>query len=288
MRLDGRRNSNNVEDRRGMSGRAMGIGGGIVGVIAVVIITLMSGGNIGDVISNVIGQGGLPAGQSEYVETAEDARLADLTSKVLAGTEDVWTAEFRRQGWGEYDPPKLVLFHGAVQSGCGNATSQTGPFYCSADETVYIDLDFFKDMEQTIGGGGDFAYAYVIAHEVGHHVQNQLGTLGQAHAKMNELSETESNKISVRLELQADFYAGVWAYKDNEMFGSLEDGDIENAINVASKIGDDYLQRKAYGREMPESFNHGRSEQRVRWFRKGITTGDPRLGDTFSPAYSAL
>lgn len=288
MRLDGRRNSSNVEDRRHLSGRSIGIGGGIVGIIAVAIITLISGGNIGDVISNVVGQSSMTTGQSEYVETPEDARLADLASKVLAGTEDVWTAEFQRQGWGTYEPPKLVLFHGAVQSGCGNATSQTGPFYCSADRTVYIDLDFFKDMERNIGGGGDFAYAYVIAHEVGHHVQNQLGTLGAAHSKMNQLSETEANKISVRLELQADFYAGVWAYKDNEMFGSLEDGDIENAIDVASKIGDDYLQRKAYGREMPDSFNHGRSEQRVRWLKKGLATGNPNLGDTFSPAYSSL
>ncbi len=288
MRLDGRRNSSNVEDRRHLSGRSIGIGGGIAGIIIVAVITLLSGGNIGDVISNVAGQTGLSSDQSEYVETPEDARLADLASKVLAGTEDVWTAEFQRQGWGTYEPPKLVLFHGAVQSGCGNATSQTGPFYCSADQTVYIDLDFFKDMEQNIGGGGDFAYAYVIAHEVGHHVQNQLGTLGAAHNKMNQLSETEANKISVRLELQADFYAGVWAYKDNEMFGSLEDGDIENAINVASKIGDDYLQRKAYGREMPDSFNHGRSEQRVRWLKKGLTTGNPNLGDTFSPSYASL
>lgn len=288
MRLDGRRNSSNVEDRRGLSGRTIGIGGGIIGVIAVAVITLLSGGNIGDIVSNVVSGGGLGSEQSEYVETPEDARLADLASKVLAGTEDVWTAEFERQGWGTYNPPKMVLFHGSVQSGCGHATSQTGPFYCSADETVYIDLDFFKDMEQNIGGGGDFAYAYVIAHEVGHHVQNELGTLGATHEKMNSLSETEANKISVRLELQADFYAGVWAYKDNEMFGSIEDGDIENAINVASKIGDDYLQRKAYGREMPDSFNHGRSDQRVRWLKKGIYTGNPNLGDTFSPAYSSL
>lgn len=288
MRLDGRRNSSNVEDRRGLSGRSIGIGGGILGIIAVAVITLISGGDIGDVVSNIMGQGGLQGGSSEYVETPEDARLADLTSKVLAGTEDVWTAEFERQGWGTYEPPKLVLFHGSVQSGCGHATSQTGPFYCSADETVYIDLDFFKDMERNIGGGGDFAYAYVIAHEVGHHVQNQLGTLSAVHSKMNELPEKEANKLSVRLELQADFYAGVWAYKDNEMFGSLEDGDIENAINVASKIGDDYLQRKAYGREMPDSFNHGRSEQRVRWLRKGLSSGNSNLGDTFSPSYSSL
>ncbi len=287
MKLDGRRNSNNVEDRRGVSGTA--IGGGIVGVIIAGIIALLSGsGDIGDVVNNVIGE--MSGGQqsTEYVETEEDARLADLTSKVLAGTEDVWTREFKRQGWGEYKCPKLVLFHGSVSSACGSATSQTGPFYCSGDQTVYIDLDFFSTMRESIGGGGDFAYAYVIAHEVGHHVQYLRGTLQAAHEQMAKLSETESNKVSVRLELQADYYAGVWAYQDNDMFGSIEDGDIANAIDVAGKIGDDYLQKKAYGREMPESFNHGRSEQRVRWLKKGITTGDPNGGDTFSLSYSSL
>ncbi len=207
---------------------------------------------------------------------------------MLAGTEDVWTREFRRQGWGEYEAPRMVLFSGAVNSGCGQATSQTGPFYCSADQTVYIDLDFFKDMKHTIGADGDFAYAYVIAHEVGHHVQYLLGTLGDAHSRMSRLSETEANKISVRLELQADFYAGVWAALDNEMFNSIEEGDVENAINAASKIGDDYLQKKAYGREIPDAFNHGRSEQRVRWLTKGIQTGNPNYGDTFSHAYDRL
>ncbi len=289
MRLDGRRRSSNVDDRRRISGKTAGIGGGIVGVIIVAVLTLLGGGDIVDVIGRVMGSGAIQgSGTTEYVETEEDARLADLSSKVLAGTEDVWTREFRRQGWGEYECPKLVLFHGAVQSGCGNATSQTGPFYCSADQTVYIDLDFFKTMESSIGGGGDFAYAYVIAHEVGHHVQYLLGTLSEAHEQMSRLPEKEANKISVRLELQADFYAGVWAYQDNEMFGSIEDGDIANAVNVASKIGDDYLQRQAYGREMPDSFNHGRSEQRVRWLKKGIQTGNPLLGDTFSPSYSSL
>lgn len=287
MRLDGRRRSGNVDDRRGLSGKTIGVGGGIIGLIVAGLFTLLSGGDIGDVVSNVAGQLGQTR-QSAYVETEEDARLADLTSKVLAGTEDVWTREFERQGWGEYECPKLVLFHGAVNSGCGSATAQTGPFYCSADQTVYIDLDFFKDMEQNIGGGGDFAYAYVIAHEVGHHVQYLLGTLDDAHRSMSRLPESDANKVSVRLELQADYYAGVWAYKDNEMFGSIEDGDIENAINVASKIGDDYLQRKAYGREMPDSFNHGRSEQRVRWLKKGLTTGDATGGDTFSVPYDRL
>ena len=292
MRLDGRRQSGNVEDRRGRSaGRAIGVGGGILGVVIAAVVTLMSGGSLGDVINQVGGQmlsNQNATYQQGYQPDAEDERLADLASKVLAGTEDVWGEEFRRQGWGEYQAPKMVLYSGAVQSGCGHATSQTGPFYCSADQTVYIDLQFFKDMKRDIGAGGDFAYAYVIAHEVGHHVQNLLGTLPEAHQQMSRLPEKEANKISVRLELQADCYAGVWANRDNAMFGSIEPGDIENAIAVASKIGDDYLQRKAYGTEMPDSFNHGRSEQRVRWLKRGIESGNPNVADTFSPSYASL
>lgn len=289
MRLNGRRNSSNISDRRGVSGKTIGIGGGIAGVVIVAIVTLLGGGNIGDVLTNVMSQGGITnQQQADYVPDAEDERLADLASKVLAGTEDVWTEEFRRQGWGEYECPKMVLYTGTISTACGQGSSQVGPFYCSADQTVYIDLDFFKDMEQTIGAGGDFTYAYVIAHEVGHHVQYLLGTLDAAHNKMSGLSQTEANKISVRLELQADFYAGVWANRDNAMFNSIEPGDVENAINAASKIGDDYLQRKATGREQPESFNHGRSAQRVKWLQRGIDTGDPRMGDTFSIPYLQL
>lgn len=292
MRMEGRRRSGNVEDRRGLSGgKKIGIGGGIVGIIIVAVVTLLSGGNMGDVLTNVMSQGGFDTSQSyagNYTPDAEDERLAEFASQILAGTEDVWTQEFRKQGWGEYRAPKLVLFSGAVQSGCGNATSQTGPFYCSADQAVYLDLDFFKQMGQTIGADGDFAYAYVIAHEVGHHVQYLLGTLEEAHSAMSRMNERDANRISVRLELQADYYAGVWASLDNRMFNSLEEGDVENAVNAASKIGDDYLQRQAYGREIPDSFNHGRSEQRVRWLTKGIRTGDPLQGDTFSPDYSAL
>lgn len=291
MRMDGRRTSGNVDDRRRSGiGRAAGIGGGIVGVLIVAAITLFSGGSLGDVLTNVVGSGmGQQSGYAQdYEPTAEDEQLAEFASQILAGTEDVWTREFQRQGWGEYECPKMVLYSGAVNTGCGQGTSQTGPFYCSADRTVYLDLDFFKQMQQQMGAGGDFAFAYVIAHEVGHHVQYLLGTLDQAHSAMSRLSETEANKISVRLELQADFYAGVWANHDNEMFNSLEPGDVEEAINAASRIGDDYLQRQAYGREMPDTFNHGRSEQRVRWLSKGIRTGDPELGDTFSPQYSSL
>lgn len=289
--MTGRRRSGNIVDRRSIgTGGKLGIGGGIVGVIIVVAITLFSGGGIGDVLGNIMGSGALSpqyASQS-YEPTAEDERLAVFASQVLAGTEDVWTREFKRQGWGEYECPKMVVYSGAVNSGCGHATSQVGPFYCSADETVYIDLDFFKDMERNIGAGGDFAYAYVIAHEVGHHVQHLLGTLDKAHRAMSGMSERESNRTSVRLELQADFYAGVWANRDNALFGSLEPGDAERAIAAASKIGDDYLQRKAYGREMPDSFNHGRSSQRVAWLKKGLATGDPAQGDTFTPAYDEL
>lgn len=282
MRLDGRRQSNNIFDKRGVSGKTIGIGGGIIGVVIAGIITLLSGGDLSDVAGNALRMMGDESTQSSYTPDAEDQELYDLSSKVLAGTEDVWTRIFREQGWGEYRPPKMVIYHGSIQTGCGQGTAQIGPFYCSADQTVYIDLDFFKSMQEQIGASGDFSYAYVIAHEVGHHVQYLLGTLDKAHAAMARLPEKDANEISVRLELQADYYAGVWGNKDNEMFGSIEPGDVEEAINAASKIGDDYLQKKAYGREMPDSFNHGRSEWRVRWLSKGLKTGDPLQGDTFS------
>lgn len=290
MRLDGRRQSSNVDDRRG---RRAGIGGkiaggSIAGVIIAAVIAWMSGGNPLDVITS---QGGaMLSGGNEataYVPTQDEEELAVFSKQILAGTEDVWGEIFRRNGL-EYEPPRLVLFTGAVQSGCGGATSQTGPFYCSADKSVYIDLSFFRDMRRNLGADGDFAYAYVIAHEVGHHVQNLLGTLDQAHERMGRLSEAEANKISVRLELQADYYAGVWAHNDNKRFNSLEPGDIEEALDAASKIGDDYLQKKARGYAVPDSFNHGTSAQRSRWLRKGLATGDPSQGDTFSPLYSAL
>ena len=224
---------------------------------------------------------------STYTPSAQEEQLATFSRQILAGTEDVWTKLFAQQGL-RYEPPTLVLYSGAVQSGCGNATSQTGPFYCSADQSVYIDLSFFTDMKRTLGADGDFAYAYVIAHEVGHHVQYLLGTLDKAHEQMARVSQKEANQISVRLELQADFYAGVWANNDNRRFNSLEPGDIEEAVDAASKIGDDYLQKKAQGYTVPDSFNHGTSAQRQRWLRLGLSTGDPSRGDTFSPSYSSL
>lgn len=286
MRLDGRRESRNVRDIRGKGGKAAGLGLG--GLVIVGIITWLLGGNPLDVVRQA---GGLEAitgtQQTEYVPTPEEEALAVFSKQILAGTEDVWTAEFRRLGL-EYEPPTLVLFTGNVQSACGGATSSTGPFYCSADRSVYIDLSFFSTMKKQFGSAGDFAYAYVIAHEVGHHVQNLLGTLRQAHTAMNQTSQAEANKISVRLELQADFYAGLWAHHDNEMFNSLEAGDLEEGLEIASRIGDDYLQKKAQGYAVPETFNHGTSAQRARWLKKGFTTGDIEKGDTFSPQYSRL
>lgn len=288
MNLDGRRQSSNVEDRRGtrISGKAAG-GLGLGGIIIVGIITLLLGGNPADVIQTISGLGPGIEYSSDRTPTAEEEELAVFSSQILAGTEDVWTSIFRQYGR-TYEPPKLVLYTDYVQTASGTASAASGPFYNSADQTVYIDLSFFTSMKKEIGADGDFAYAYVIAHEVGHHVQYLLGTLGEAHSQMSRMSEKQSNQMSVRLELQADFYAGVWAYNDNRMFGSLERGDIEEGMAVASKIGDDYLQKKAYGRTVPDSFNHGTSEQRSRWLRKGLTTGDISQGDTFSPAYSSL
>lgn len=283
MRLDGRRVSRNVRDIRGKGGKAAGIG--IGGVIVIGLITLLMGVNPLEVL-NMVSTG---EGYSEtYTPTAEEEELATFAKQILAGTEDVWTDIFKQMGL-RYEPPTLVLFSGSVQSGCGGATASTGPFYCSADKSVYLDLSFFTSMKKEFGTAGDFAYAYVIAHEVGHHVQNLLGTLRQAHTAMSQASsQAESNKISVRLELQADFYAGVWAHHDNEMFNSLEPGDIEEGIAIASRIGDDYLQKQARGYAVPDSFNHGTSAQRVRWLKRGFEKGDPEYGDTFSPDYNRL
>lgn len=288
MRLNGRRESTNVDDRRGGRGGKK-IGLGIGGIVIAALITWIMGGNPLSVldqstISEIIAP---QEGGSAYVPSAEEEELAKFSRQILAGTEDVWTNEFEKLGL-TYEPPRLVLFTGSVQSGCGGATSSSGPFYCSADQSVYIDLSFFSQMRQQLGADGDFAYAYVIAHEVGHHVQYLLGTLGRAHQQMSNMSEAESNRISVRLELQADFYAGIWAYHDNKMFNSLEDGDIEKGLNVASKIGDDYLQRKAQGYTVPDAFNHGTSEQRVRWLKKGLMSGNIQNGDTFTMPYNQL
>ena len=287
MRLDGRRESSNVDDRR-RSGGGKKAGIGIGGLVIAALITWMMGGNPLSVLTQA-DLGSMLTEQSggSYEPSAEEEALAKFSKQILAGTEDVWTQEFKKMGR-TYRAPRLVLFHGSVQSGCGGASSQMGPFYCSADESVYIDLSFFSEMKQQLGADGDFAYAYVIAHEVGHHVQHLLGILDNAHQQMSRMSQKESNRMSVRLELQADFLAGIWAYHDNRMFNSLEDGDIEEGLNVASKIGDDYLQKQAQGYTVPDAFNHGTSAQRVRWLRKGLNSGNVDEGDTFSQSYSEL
>ena len=279
MRLTGRRESNNVEDRRGMSTGAKAGIGGIGGIIMIALFTFLSGGNLGDVVTNVVQQGAMNQGteqsqqQGEREFTAEEQQLAKFSRQILAATEDVWTEQFQKMGR-KYTPPTLVLFTSSVQSACGGATSAVGPFYCSADQKLYIDLSFFSNMKSQLGADGDFAYAYVIAHEVGHHVENLLGILGKAHEQMARMNSTEANKVSVKLELLADYYAGVWAHYDNEEYLSLEDGDLEEAIRCAEVIGDNYLQEKASGYSQPETFTHGTSEQRMKWLKLGIETGD--------------
>lgn len=285
MNLEGRRQSTNVDDRRGSSvGKAGGIGLG--GILIAGLLYLVFGVNPTEVLQQTGAIGGTQI-ESDYTPSAEEEQLAVFSKQILAGTEDVWSKIFRANGR-TYEPPRLVLYNDYVQTSTGTASASTGPFYSSADQTVYIDLSFFTSMKKQIGADGDFAYAYVIAHEVGHHVQYLLGDLQDAHRQMQRVSEKESNQISVRLELQADFYAGVWAHHDNKMFNSLEEGDIEEGLAVAAKIGDDYLQRKAYGYTVPDAFNHGTSDQRARWLKKGISTGDPSKGDTFSIPYNQL
>lgn len=285
MRLNGRRESNNVDDRRGQSSGISGIGGlGIGGIIIAALVTWFMGGNPLDVLQQVdpssLNITQQAEGGREFTE--EEQELAKFSSQILAGTEDVWTEEFKKMGR-TYVAPKMVLYTGSTNTACGNGSAAMGPFYCSGDQTVYIDLSFFMDMKKQLGADGDFAYAYVIAHEVGHHVQYLLGFLDKVHSQMSRVSQTESNKLSVGLELQADYYAGVWAHHDNKMFGSLEDGDIEEAINCAGKIGDDYLQKKARGYAQPETFNHGTSAQRTQWLNQGIKTGDTsRAMDAFN------
>lgn len=289
MRLNGRRESSNVDDRRGRRSGVAGMGGlGIGGVVIVALITWLMGGNPLDALQYVdTGQMTNVTTQGEQQFSAEEEELAKFSKQILAGTEDVWDEEFRKMGK-EYIPPRMVLYTGSVQTGCGNGQASMGPFYCSADQTVYIDLSFFSQMKSQLGADGDFAYAYVIAHEVGHHVQFLLGTLDKAHQQMAASSKTESNKINVRLELQADFYAGVWAYHDNEKFQSLEDCDLEEALRCAQVIGDNYLQEKARGYSQPETFTHGTSQQRMKWLKLGVTTGDVSRGNTFSIPESQL
>jgi predicted metalloprotease len=275
MKLDGRRESSNVEDRRGLSGKAVA-GGGIGAVIIAALFAWMSGG---DPLS-----AGLQAAQEQMAQrtetvdeqnfTEEEQALASDCKKILASTEDVWGPVFEKMG-GTYTSPTLVLFSNQVNSACGNATAAVGPFYCSGDQKLYIDLSFFTQMKRQLGvEGNTFAYAYVIAHEIGHHVEYSLGILGKAHQAMNQTDQVKANQISVRLELLADYYAGVWAHYEDQMNHSMEYGDLEKGLELAKAIGDDWLQKKAQGRATPESFTHGTSDQRKRWLRRGYETGD--------------
>lgn len=287
MKLNGRRTSSHVEDRRGLSGGGKA-GLGLGGIVVVALLTFLMGGDLGDVFRNVASSGGLATQQASYEPTAENEALATFSSQILASTEDVWSRYFASNGLGTYEAPTLVLYTGTTSTRCGQGQAAMGPFYCSADKKLYIDLSFFSSMKQQLGADGDFAYAYVIAHEVGHHVQHVLGTLDQAHARMARMNASDSNRMSVRIELQADFYAGVWAHYEKAMFNSLDQGDLEEAIRCASVIGDDYLQKKAQGYAVEESFTHGTAAQRMRWLKRGMETGDIRQGDTFSLRDSQL
>ena len=285
MKLTGRRESSNVEDRRGMSsGAKVGIGGGIGAIIIGIIMSFLGGGgsNGGGInVGEILGQLTQGAQQTESVDPAsfseEEQQLAKECRQILASTEEVWTKVFKDNGYGAYKAPTLVLFTNSVQSACGNATAAVGPFYCSGDQKLYIDLSFFTEMKRQLGvEGNTFAYAYVIAHEIGHHVENMLGSLSKAHQDMSRTNKTKANQISVRLELLADYYAGVWAHYENEMYHSLEYGDMEKGLELAQAIGDDWLQKQAQGYTTPEAFTHGTSVQRKRWLKKGFESGDMR------------
>ncbi len=271
MRWRGRQASGNVSDRRGMGGK-LAIGGGLGGIV-VLIISMLLGGNPLDTI-NVGSQG-------NYTPSAEEDERAQFVGVVLKDTEDVWNALFDQQFNADYQEPQLVLFSQSDQSGCGFASAATGPFYCPLDNSVYIDLSFADQLAEQFGAAGDFALAYVVAHEVGHHVQNLLGTSDKVQSARQRSSEVEGNKLSVALELQADFYAGVWAHHAQEMNQVLEPGDIEEALRAANAIGDDRLQKQSQGYVVPDAFTHGTSEQRMYWFRKGFETGDINQGNTF-------
>ena len=271
-----------MEDMRGQGGGGRVIGGGL-GMLVIVLVVWLLGGDPLALLSQMAQKGGGPALASapNGPRSADEERAAKFVSVVLRDTEEVWGDVFARMG-ASYRQPKLVLFTGQVNSGCGRASAAMGPFYCPADQNVYIDLSFFDQMRDELGASGDFAHAYVIAHEVGHHVQKLMGTSDKVNQLRGRVSEEEYNKYSVRLELQADFYAGVWARHGQEKFHFLEEGDLEEALNAALAIGDDTLQRKAQGRVVPAAFTHGTSEQRARWFKKGYQTGDIKQGDTFS------
>ncbi|MEW6495817.1 MAG: neutral zinc metallopeptidase [Cyanobacteriota bacterium] len=283
MRWEFGRRSSNVEDRRGSRMTGPVVGGGIGAIVLSVIVALLGGDP-----SVIWEQGDAPSDRprTESPQTQDSAandRMADFVSVVLADTEDTWNNLFRQMG-STYVEPKLVLFSGAVESACGFARSAVGPFYCPADQKLYIDLSFYEDLKNRHQAPGDFAQAYVIAHEVGHHVQNLMGISDRVHQMQRRVNQVEANQLSVRLELQADCFAGIWANRANRSRQILEEGDIEEALNAASSIGDDRLQHQAKGYVVPEAFTHGSSAQRVRWFKRGIQSGNPEQCNTFAAA----
>jgi predicted metalloprotease len=280
MRWQNERRSENVEDRRGVPAAGIAVGGGL-GAVILVVIALFLGADPRKVLSLLQNnQQAAPDQEARPPDPAQE-KLADFVKVVLGETEDIWTEQFRKMNK-EYKEPTLVLFSNEVSSACGNASAAVGPFYCPADQKVYIDLAFYKQLKDQFHAPGEFAEAYVIAHEIGHHVQNLLGISDKVHALQSRASREEANDLSVRLELQADFLAGVWAHHLHENRQILEAGDIESGLDAASAIGDDRLQREAQGYVVPDSFTHGTSKQRVRWFRKGLQTGDISQGDTFA------
>lgn len=278
MQWLGRRESSNVDDRRGISGGQIATGGGVLGVIFLIAQFLLGGGDMGD-LSQIIPQGGPQTELTAEQKTKDDER-ASFVKVVLADTEDVWNKLFQQQGK-QYQAPTLVLFRDYTQSGCGNASSASGPFYCPADNDVYIDLSFAEDLENKFGASGQFALAYVVAHEVGHHIQFLQGTSAKMERLRQQVSEGEYNKSSVMLELQADFYAGVWAHHNQKMKNVMQEKDIAEALNAANAIGDDRLQQQSQGHVTPDAFTHGTSAQRMFWFKKGWDTGDLAQGNTF-------
>lgn len=284
MKWSGRRQSDNMEDRRGMSGGGKAIvGGGLVGIV--ILLLNMFGGETGQTIAPILeqfqeGQTSAPTEQRDL--TPEEKKEGEFVNALLVDNEDVWTKIFKENGW-TYEAPKLVLFSGQVQTACGGASSASGPFYCPGDRKVYMDMTFFEELKSKFGAkGGDFAVAYVVAHEIGHHVQTLLGTSAKMRKMQEGVSEAEANRLSVALELQADFYAGVWTHYNEEMNQILEPGDIEEALSAANAVGDDAIQKKMQGQVVPDSFTHGTSEQRMYWFNKGFKSGDIKQGDTFA------
>lgn len=280
MRWNDGRRSENVEDRRGRRPAVLAAGGSCGGLILLLILGLILGIDPQQLLQNLPVTEEVPVSRNAPAGDPETERLADFVSVVLAETEDVWREQFQRLGK-TYREPKLVLFSGRVESACGLAGSATGPFYCPADEKVYIDLEFYRELQDRFGAPGDFAQAYVIAHEIGHHVQNLLGISQEVHERQQRVDQREANRLSVGLELQADFLAGVWAHHAQRSRKILEPGDLEEALQAASAIGDDRLQKQARGYAVPDSFTHGSSAQRMHWFQLGYQTGDIRQGDTF-------